>query len=106
MRRILAGMGVLGLAALATTATATASPQNADRTITICHATGSALNPYVAVTVSVDALNGPHDHLGSHHDEDIIPPNSGSVLPGGRNLDKIDWLEAGCKDPRGLTGPV
>ena len=47
-------------------------------TITICHATGSASNPYEEITVSVNGLNG---HIG--HTDDIIPapiegcPNGG-----------------------------
>ncbi|MBI5934116.1 MAG: hypothetical protein HY867_10440 [Chloroflexi bacterium] len=41
--------------------------------ITICHATGSAKNPYVLITVSVNGLNGHGDHAG-----DIIPvPDDG-----------------------------
>lgn len=36
--------------------------------IAICHATGSAINPYTEITVSVNGLNGHGDHEG-----DIIP---------------------------------
>jgi hypothetical protein len=42
--------------------------------VTLCHATGSATNPFVRITVSVSgAFNG---HLGASHQngEDIIPP--------------------------------
>lgn len=39
-----------------------------DDKITICHATGSATNPFVEITVSVNGLNGHGDHEG-----DIIP---------------------------------
>ncbi|HEX4733333.1 MAG TPA: hypothetical protein VH247_02880 [Thermoleophilaceae bacterium] len=38
--------------------------------ITICHATGSATNPYVEITISVNGLNGHGDH---QDDRDIIP---------------------------------
>ncbi len=40
--------------------------------ITICHATSSAKNPYIKITVSVNGLNG-HDK----HDGDIIPAPAG-----------------------------
>jgi hypothetical protein len=40
--------------------------------ITICHATGSAKNPYVLITISVNGLNG-HDK----HARDIIPAPAG-----------------------------
>ncbi|WKZ37435.1 MAG: hypothetical protein QY332_05760 [Anaerolineales bacterium] len=40
--------------------------------VTICHATGSAKNPYVQITVSVNGLNG-HDR----HNGDIIPAPAG-----------------------------
>ena len=36
--------------------------------VTICHATGSATNPFVELTISVNGLNGHADHEG-----DIIP---------------------------------
>jgi hypothetical protein len=39
-----------------------------DGKITICHATGSAKNPYTEITVSINGLNG-HDK----HSDDIIP---------------------------------
>ena len=43
------------------------------RRITICHATSSRTNPYVAVTVDINGLNGHGDHTG-----DIIPaPTAG-----------------------------
>jgi hypothetical protein len=41
-------------------------------TVTICHATGSAKNPYVKITVSVNGLNGHGGHNG-----DIIPAPAG-----------------------------
>ena len=40
--------------------------------ITICHATGSALNPYVTITIDTNGLNGHGDHEG-----DIIPAPMG-----------------------------
>jgi len=53
--------------------------------ITLCHATGSASNPYVEITVSANAATDGHGHAG--HPDDIIPaPAAGcpTVLwPGG-----------------------
>jgi hypothetical protein len=53
------------------TPTATA-PGNGDGMITICHATGSAKNPYVLITVSINGLNG-----HGKHTRDIIPAPAG-----------------------------
>ncbi|WP_457962766.1 hypothetical protein M1E17_14795 [Arthrobacter sp. D1-29] len=104
MKRILAALGVTGLALLGATAPATASDDTKDggAKITICHATGSATNPYVPITISLSGLNG---HVGHQHSEDIIPANSGSVLPGGQNLHKVDWWNAGCVKPGGAVTP-
>ncbi|MCO4257197.1 hypothetical protein [Pseudarthrobacter cellobiosi] len=96
MKRILAAFGVAGLALLGATAPATASPSEDEKKITICHATGSESNPYVPVTISLNALNA---HVGHQHDEDIIPANDGKVLPGGQNLDKAGIWNAGCAAP-------
>lgn len=100
MKRILATIGVAGLALLGTSAVASANPPEADDggKITICHATGSESNPYVSVTISLNALNAHMDH---QHSEDIIPANNGKVLPQGQNLDKVDWWNAGCAKPGG-----
>ncbi|HEY5158176.1 MAG TPA: hypothetical protein VII93_09480, partial [Anaerolineales bacterium] len=43
-----------------------------DGKITICHATGSATDPYSEITVSVNGLNGHSTHTG-----DIIPAPAG-----------------------------
>ena len=40
--------------------------------VTICHRTGSATNPFVEITISVNGLNGHGDHEG-----DIIPAPAG-----------------------------
>ena len=86
MKRILAALGVTGLALLGASATAIASPTESPgggEMITICHATGSSTNPYVQITMS---LSGLHGHANSNHqlEEDIIPANGGNVLPGGQ----------------------
>jgi hypothetical protein len=48
-----------------------------DSKITICHATGSATNPYNLITVSVNGLNGHGSHTG-----DIIPAPEGGCPSG------------------------
>jgi len=53
------------------------SAATGDGKITICHATGSAKNPYNEITVSVNGLNGHDKHTG-----DIIPvPEGGCPKP-------------------------
>jgi hypothetical protein len=46
--------------------------------VTICHATGSATNPYVMVTISENAVAAHRAHQGR---EDIIPATVGCVPP-------------------------
>lgn len=67
--------------------------------VTLCHATGSASNPYVKITVDDDAVvkNGHDGHTG-----DIIPSftyigddHLSHVYPG-KNLDKVALLSTGC----------
>lgn len=105
MKRILAALGVTSLALFGATATANATggASGDSEKITICHATGSETNPYVAITIDLNGLNG---HVGHQHDEDIIPANNGKVLPGGQNLDKVDWWNAGCSKPGGAVRPT
>ena len=52
--------------------TTTDAVDNNQGKITICHATGSAKNPYNEITVSVNGLNGHGKHTG-----DIIPAPAG-----------------------------
>jgi hypothetical protein len=63
-------------ATITQTPTVTITPEgtleSSDKKITICHATGSAKNPYVMITISVNGLNG-HDK----HPRDIIPAPAG-----------------------------
>ncbi len=61
-------------------APATGCPEPEEKKITICHATGSATNPYVEMTVSINAATGLHGHEG--HPDDIIPmPATGCPKP-------------------------
>ena len=60
-----------GLAALTPAA-------SAGEKVTICHATGSATNPYVMITISENAVAAHRAHQGR---EDIIPATVGCVPP-------------------------
>lgn len=62
---------------------------NNDHKITICHATGSTTNPYEAISIDLHGLNG-HANANHQHTEDIVPANSGTIMPGGQN-----WTNAG-----------
>jgi hypothetical protein len=59
--------------------------------VTICHATGSASNPYVQITVSENAVREGRGHNRDGHQagEDIIPPEQPgqSYDADGRNWD-------------------
>jgi Ca2+-binding RTX toxin-like protein len=82
-RKMFATVGVAGLL-LAGAAVGTASAAKADNgneKVTICHATGSATNPYVEITISVNALPA---HLRHQDGRDIIPApvtGCGDVTP-------------------------
>jgi hypothetical protein len=49
------------------------------RKVTLCHATGSRTNPYVVITVSVNATTG-NGH--GRHDDDLIPAPAGGCPSG------------------------
>ncbi|WP_284988360.1 hypothetical protein [Arthrobacter sp. efr-133-TYG-120] len=91
MKRTIATLGVVGLGLLGATVSANAAPSDK---ITICHATHSASNPYVAVTINLSALSG---HIADTND--IVPANAGDYMPNGQNLtpENIAILNAGCK---------
>jgi hypothetical protein len=76
---------------LGATVSANAAPSDK---ITICHATHSASNPYVAVTINLSALSG---HIADTND--IVPANAGDYMPNGQNLtpENIAILNAGCE---------
>lgn len=73
-------IGPLGVASLPAVS---ASPGK----VTICHATGSASNPYVQITVNQNAVREGRGHNRDNHQggEDIIP--IGPSDPDGRNWD-------------------
>ncbi len=78
MKRTIATLGVVGLGLMGATVAANAAP---DDKITICHATGSASNPYLVETINLNALSA---HVGDTGD--IVPANSGNDMPYGQNI--------------------
>jgi len=76
-------IGAVAVASLAAPSPSMASPAK----VTICHATGSASNPYVQITVSENAVREGrgHNRDGHQNGEDIIPP--GPYDSDGRNWD-------------------
>ena len=96
MKRALAAGAAIGVVgAMVTAVPGQASP--AQERVTICHATASATNPFVVITVSTSAVDGDgrNDHTG--HAGDIIPP--GWWLPAGQNwtANGIATLTNGCR---------
>jgi hypothetical protein len=66
-----------GCLSISETPTVTTTPEattseSGDQKVTICHATGSAKNPYVMITISVNGLSGHGKHA-----RDIIPAPAG-----------------------------
>ncbi|MCB5291293.1 hypothetical protein [Arthrobacter sp. SO3] len=92
MRRVIATLGVVGLGMMTAAVSANAAPP-AEKKITICHATSSAENPFVPVTIDLSALK-------AHADDtlDIVPANDGDLFPGGLNLStaNLAFLANGC----------
>jgi hypothetical protein len=96
-------IGILGLAALAfgllQQSDASAAPKPK---VTICHATGSATNPFVQITISQKAVDNGH---AKKHNDDIIPAPAGGCPdgpggPGGGGV-KVDvcHLTGSVKNP-------
>ena len=98
----LALMGLcLGGLATAGVSVGLASKPNPEHQVTICHATHSASNPYVTITVDVASI-GDAQTLRGHlqHDADVIPPYTysgpdGSFSFGGQGDQSI--LANGCE---------
>jgi hypothetical protein len=100
MKRTIATLGVVGLGLMGATVAANAAPDNK---ITICHATGSASNPYLAQTISLSSLGA---HVGDTGD--IVPANGGDDMPNGQNLTpaNIILLANGCVAAAPVVPPV
>jgi len=75
---------------------------NDDGKVTICHATGSATNPYVEITISVNAVAAHERHQGGR---DIIPAPEEGCPPGEQpdDCEKYDECEQpdDCKEHHG-----
>jgi hypothetical protein len=66
--------------------------------VTICHATGSATNPYVEITIAEAAVQAHREHQNG---EDIIPaPTGGCPKAGGGGT---PWESGGGSTPGGTT---
>lgn len=101
MRRTIATLGVVGVGLMSVTVAANAAPPE-DKKITICHATSAAGNPFIVETINLSALKAhANDTL------DIVPMNSGDVMPQGQNLTQANLavLANGCA-PAVVVPPV
>ncbi|WP_258804029.1 hypothetical protein [Pseudarthrobacter sp. NS4] len=78
MKRTIATLGAVGLAALVVSAPASAAGE-----ITLCHA---VKNGFVSITIPPQGLNGHEKH--DKHEDDIIPPNE-------HLKDGLNWGDAG-----------
>lgn len=76
-------------------------------TVTICHATASATNPYVKTVVAVSSLGNGHGHSGVNAG-DIIPPTPGTDFPNGQNWDSTGQAiyNNNCKIPGPTPTPT
>ena len=76
-------------------------------TVTICHATKSATNPYIQETVAVASLGNGHGHNGVNPG-DIVPPTPGTDFPNGNNWDATGQAiyNNGCKTPGPTPTPT
>ena len=101
LRVAVVGALLAGTVGVASMPVASASPGPPSK-VTICHATGSASNPYVQITVSENAVREGRGHNRDNHQggEDIIPPEQPgqSYDPDGRNWDPASqtFYNDGC----------
>ena len=99
---LVAALGVAG----AQVSAAFATKPGPDHKVTICHATASATNPYVVITVDVASIVGDAGHGSSGVNAgDVIPPFAidGDVYAG-HNWDAAHYPAVGCTLP-GVTPP-
>lgn len=115
------GSAVVASLTLGVSGMAGATP-GSPHTVTLCHATHSATNPYVAITVDVASVLGDKGHGGhtgpvfdptvDKHDQDW-----GDIIPafdygpgeqyGGLNVTAgQDWLANGCSAPAVTTTTI
>jgi hypothetical protein len=95
-------VGALG----ATASLASATPPGPGHKVTICHATASASNPYVVITVDIASIVGDSGHGRSGVNAgDIIPPfTMDGFTYAGNNWDSAHYPTSGCVIP-GVTPP-
>lgn len=95
MRTMAVGGTALGLCLAGMLAGPAQAAPGGGPKVTICHATSSAKNPYVVITVSVSAIGGGGKSDHSSHAGDIIPPVNGGS---GQNWDAAGTAiyAAGC----------
>jgi len=111
MRRISARLAVVLLVVLgvvgACASLASATKPDPDHKVTICHATASATNPYVVITVDIAGIVGGSGHGSSGVNAgDIIPPfTMDGFVYYGHNWDTAHYPTAGCNIP-GVTPPT
>lgn len=92
IRKTLAAGALMAAAAGALVATALPAAASPSEKVTLCHATGSATNPYVQITVS--AAGAYSGHFLQHADlglGDIIPPSTY-----GTHHFSLNWDAAGA----------
>ena len=109
MRKTMRGAVVLAMALGTvgmTASLASATKPDPEHKVTICHATASATNPYVVITVDVASIVGDSGHGSSGVNEgDVIPPFAmDGYVYAGHNWDAAHYPAAGCTIP-GVTPP-
>jgi hypothetical protein len=94
---LLMALGAVGASANVASAT---KPDPAHK-VTICHATASATNPYVVITVDIASIVGDAGHGKSGVNAgDIIPPfTMDGYSYAGHNWDAAHYPAAGCVIP-------
>lgn len=101
-------IGIMALAALALAlvqAQSQAIGKSPHPKVTVCHATGSATNPYVELKVNQNGANGNRLNDHTSHADDIIAPTGACpsrVPPGGGSDHKVDV----CHVTGSATNPV
>jgi hypothetical protein len=87
------------------------------RKITICHATGSATNPYVIITIDLSGLNGHGDHdgdiipmpIGGCPGLPVVPPTNvlpTIVCPAGTDMAGLPPTASGCNLSKNVVCPA
>jgi len=111
MRRMVTRAGAVAVVALGTVGAcaslASATKPDPSHKVTICHATASASNPYVTISVDIASIVGDsgHGHSGVNAG-DIIPAfDIDGISYAGNNLDDVHQaiLDNNCNLPSSTT---